>query len=316
MNRKELPPIVNATLAGLYAFSAAGVAILSEGKINPDSNVPKASLLRSGNLESAGEMCGGDLPQLVSASPSSFICIEPPRILAGAPIKPQPEIVTPAPALEQLILTTYTVTVEKGDTFSQIIQRQFGTDEVYGEHFRDTVLQNADWLAKKSPETKKAIEELRQHPDWIPRTSFEAFVQFMRATGRINPGDIITFKEFLVPVPPQEENKETEAVGGITTRPTQVLSGFFGSGICTQPWGSQPPGDAVCEKKYPYTLCLQRGSGETPSYICVQPQIGGRINGDINNLLDQYFVIDRCPAIPGPCIGHLEKIENKSSRQN
>lgn len=193
MSQKELPPIVNAALAGLYALSATGTAILFEGKINPDSNVPRASLLRSGNPESAGEVCGGDLPQLVITSPSSYICIEAPRILAAPPIKPQPEIVTPAPAREQQpILITYTV--KKGDTFSEIIEKYFGSENVYGEHFRDTVLLNEESLSVKSKKAKAAIEELSRHPDWTPRTNKTAWGLYMTAAGSIHKGDIITLR--------------------------------------------------------------------------------------------------------------------------
>jgi len=197
MSQKELPPIVNIVLAAsLYAFSCASIGRF-EGPIDPDPNVPKSSLLHSGNPESAEEVCGGNLPQLVSTSPSSYICIEAPRIPTSLPIKPQPEIVIPpAPAQEQQpVIITYTV--KRRNTFSEIIQKYYGSENVYDEYFREVVFLNADLLARKTPAAKRAIEQLKQHPDWTPKTNKTSWELFMTAARLIHSGDTL-----ILPVNP------------------------------------------------------------------------------------------------------------------
>lgn len=300
-------------LLGMLAILSTGRHFIGE---HPSTKEPPFTTpLQSGTSDAlAADFCRQiGLPHLVRTSPSSFICDS---LVAPIPLEQNIAELPPTPPVEftpRREIISYTVTVRPGDTFSQIIGQHFGTDEVYGTRFQETVFQNADWLARKTPAAKRAIEELKQHPDWTPTTNLKAWRLFMQATQLIHSEDVVSLKELLISIENREE--ETKPVGEETKQPNQnqeagqLLLEVFGSGICDESWGSSPKGEEICKIQGPNTLCVQRGSGETPSFNCVKPQIGGRIDGDVSELQNQYFVVDKCPAIPGPCVGHLEKIE-------
>lgn len=104
--------------------------------------------------------------------------------------KEAPNKLSEAPKIPQSI----TYEVKKGETFSEIIARQFGNDEAYGEHFTESVLVNAGLLSEKGSSARKAITEITNHPDWTPRTSLNTWQLFMDAAENINPGDQIQLR--------------------------------------------------------------------------------------------------------------------------
>ncbi len=166
---------------------------------------PRTTPLLSGTSDAGAlELCQKKgFGSFARTSPSSFICqdhqtqIATPAIPGEQPSIPQ---ATGAEALPQQPAETTKVQqdiiheVKAGETFSGIIAGQFGSDEVFGEHFTETVLANADLLSQKGSAARKAIIEITDHPDWTPRTSSEAWSLFMQAASGINPQDQIQLK--------------------------------------------------------------------------------------------------------------------------
>ncbi|MBU1000264.1 hypothetical protein KKE78_02620 [Patescibacteria group bacterium] len=331
MSRKEvLSPRARIALAIFYFASAIGGGLYSETTTipNPSPGVPRASLLRSGQPDSVEGVCGGNLPRLVLASKSSFFCSEeaqglPPYLdITETPLQAEIiPLIPPPPTVQRQKLVTATHTVKPGDTFSEIIEKQFGSENAYDNLFAETVRQNTNWLANKSPEAQRAIKALEQYPDWTPKTNKAAWSLFMKAAGLIHPGDTVVLKmqdeavEVQPEAKPAEEAKPAaeEKINKIYQKIAEPLPGFFGSGICNEQWGSQPPGNKVCETKHPYGQCVQLGSGETPSYTCAKTQIGGRFEKSVDELSNVVFVITECPKFDGSCVGYLKWIEDKNN---
>ncbi len=165
---------------------------------------PRTTPLLSGTSDAgAQELCQKlRLGSFARTSPGSFICQDLRVPIAASPIPDrQPPItrITPAegsqqPAEAVIIQQDITHEVKEGETFSEIIARQFGNDEAFGEHFTGTVLANVGLLSQKGSAARKAIIEIADHPDWTPRTSSEVWSLFMQAASRINPQDQIQLK--------------------------------------------------------------------------------------------------------------------------
>jgi|GEM_PF-4895155 len=139
-------------------------------------------------------------------SPSSFICQDFPARITAPVIPAEQPSAAPIPQIAKteesfnkpvetpIIPQNITYEVKKGETFSEIIAKQFGNDEAYGKHFTESVLANADLLSEKGSSARKAITEITTHPDWTPRTSPETWQLFMDAAENINPGDQIQLR--------------------------------------------------------------------------------------------------------------------------